>query len=514
MRASPLTAPDREQIAARRMTVAEVERQLRLFVQPPARLRLLRPCRVGDGILRLDPRQTPELLVAAEHAAQLGRFQVFVPASGAASRMFEPLLGFADQTPTFAEIERLAGAGDSAAAEAVRFWHHVREFPFHDEMAAAVRRGGGDPASLRACLPILLGAGGLGYGELPKALVPFHRAASGLRTPFEEQIVEAAGYVAEARGVCRLHFTIAESQEPAFAALRERARGALEPVLGVWLEIGFSHQDPSTDTIAVDLANRPFRNPDGSLLFRPGGHGALLANLGALGGDVVFIKNIDNCVPDRRKQLTVRWKKILGGLLVRLQRRIFDHLARLESSEATPEDLATALAFAEAELDYRMPATLRAAAPERRRQALFALLDRPLRVCGVVENQGQPGGGPFWVEGQVGEERQIVESTQVDPDSDSQSEIWATATHFNPVDIVCGLRDRHGRAYDLRRWVDPNAVLISTKSAGGKRLKALEHPGLWNGAMARWNTVFVEVPGETFAPVKTVLDLLRPEHRP
>ncbi len=427
--------------------------------------------------------------------------------------MFESLLAATSEPWTLADLHRRAGAGDAASADATRFWRHRREFPFHDELVGTVERRGGDPEDFNDCLAALLAPDGLGYGELPKALVRFHHSSDGPRTPFEEQILEAAAYATDAHGVCRLHFTITPCHEPASQRLAERARAELAPA-GTRLEIEFSHQDPATDTIAVDLANRPFRQADGSLLFRPGGHGALLRNLSDVQGDVVFVKNIDNVVPERRRPLSVRWKKLLGGLLLDLQRRSFDFQERLESAEAPPEDLAAALAFAEEELGYRMPAPLRAGAPERRRQALLALLDRPLRVCGVVANQGQPGGGPFWVEGPRGDERQIVEAAQVDPDSDSQREIWSTATHFNPVDIVCGLRDRLGRPYDLRHWVDRRAILLSTKFGGGRRLKALEHPGLWNGGMARWNTVFVEVPAETFAPVKTVLDLLRPEHRP
>lgn len=509
-----LTERDREQIAAHGLDLAEVERQLRLFAAPPPRLRLLRPCRVGDGIVRIEAGETAGLVAAAEQAARSGRFRVFVPASGAATRMFESLLAATSEPSTLADLERRAGAGDAASADATRFWRHRHEFPFHDDLLAAVRRRGGDPEDVNVCLAALLAADGLAYGDLPKALVAFHRAGDGPRTPFEEQILEAAAYATDAGSLCRVHFTIAACHEPAFRNLAERTRVALARTAGIHLEVDFSHQDPATDTIAVDLANRPFRQPDGSLLFRPGGHGALLANLSALQGDIVFVKNIDNSLPERGRPRVVLWKKLLGGLLVRLQSRIFEYLERLESAEATPEDLASALAFAEEELGYRMPAPLRAAALERRRQALLALLDRPLRVCGVVANQGQPGGGPFWVEGPRGDERQIVEAAQVDPDSDSQREIWSTATHFNPVDIVCGLRDRLGRQYDLRHWVDRRAILLSTKFGGGRRLKVLEHPGLWNGGMARWNTVFVEVPAETFAPVKTVLDLLRPEHRP
>ena len=285
-----------------------------------------------------------------------------------------------------------------------------------------------------------------------------------LRTPFEEHLVEAAATVRDAAGVCRVHVTVPPEHHSAFEAVLERARPRLERETGARFEVRFSEQAPSTDTVAIDEAGRLFRDSEGRLLFRPGGHGALLKNLAESGGDVVLVKNIDNVVPDDLRAPTLLWKRLLAGVLVRLER-----------------------------------ASTRA---------------RPLRVCGVVRNEGEPGGGPFWIDGPRGETRQIVESAQVDLANPAQAAIFRSATHFNPVDLACSLRDASGRPFDLPRFVDERAVFIAKKTHEGRTLFALERPGLWNGAMALWETVFVEVPKETFAPVKTVLDLLRPEHQP
>ncbi|HQQ79608.1 MAG TPA: DUF4301 family protein, partial [Thermoanaerobaculia bacterium] len=365
------------------------------------------------------------LLALADEAARAGRLTKFVPASGAASRMFAFLL-----------------AGGEETAERKRFFESREAFAFGSS---------GDLAALAA---------------RPKALVPFHTYADGPRTPFEEHLHEAAGTVRDAAGLCRVHFTVSPEHRKAFEDRLAEVRPRVERATGARFSVSFSEQSPATDTIAGGADGGPFRTASGGLLFRPGGHGALLKNLGDVaraGGDVVLVKNVDNVVPDARRGPTLLWKRLLTGLLVKLER-------------------------------------------ESRR-------DRPIRVCGVVRNEGEPGGGPFWVSGPRGETLQIVESAQVDLADPAQAAIWKTATHFNPVDLACSLRDALGQPFDLGPFVDESAVFIAEKTHEGMPLKALERPGLWNGAMAFWETVFVEVPKETFAPVKTVLDLLRPEHR-
>jgi hypothetical protein len=339
-------------------------------------------------------------------------------------------------------------------------------------------------------------------------LLKFHRYPTGSRTPFEEHLVEAAAYVRDRHGVARLHFTVSPQHLDRFQQLLAQVRPAYEARYASRFDVGFSTQHPSTDTIAVDPENHLFRDDAGQLLFRPGGHGALIENLHDLRGDIVLIKNIDNVVPDDRKGPTFYWKKVLGGYLVDVQHHIFRHLARLHDAPTPPDALAAALHFVRDALSVSVPPSM-AAGADLLRDFLIAKLDRPLRVCGMMRSEANPGGGPFWVKGHDDTcTLQIVESAQVDPHAADQQAVLRAATHFNPVDLACGVRNWKGVPFDLRRHVDHTAVFISHKSHGGKPLKAIEHPGLWNGAMADWNTLFVEVPPETFRPVKTVNDLL------
>lgn len=465
---SLFSSDDLSQMAGLGIAPEEALRQIELFRNPPPFTRVLRPCRVGDGIRQISKMAEPWLLARFEEAARSGRVAKFVPASGAATRMFKDLLAnretFLENLPRFAFYEDLAGIPADAVLE-----HLLTE-----------------------------------KAELPKGLLKFHRYPEGSRTPFEEHLVEAADVTRDADGVCRLHFTVSPQHQERFEQLLEEVRRVYQALYRCRFQVSFSDQRRSTDTIAVDPDNQPFRQEDGTLLFRPGGHGALLDNLNSLGWDLVLIKNIDNVVPDSRKPVVNGWKKALTGHLLALQQRIFRLQERLE---ADPAALDEAVKLVEEELSRPIPAGV------DRRQFVLDALNRPLRVCGVVRNQGEPGGGPFWVEDADGRVSiQIVESSQIDPKI--RDKVLAQSTHFNPVDIVCALRDRHGAPYDLHRFVDPATVFISSKSHEGRPLKALERPGLWNGAMAGWNTVFVEVPDETFAPVKTVLDLLRPEHQP
>jgi hypothetical protein len=413
-----------------------------------------------------------------------------------------------------------AEAGESRAADILRFMENLPRFPFFSRLHGAMTRNGLDLDDLLRrgqygpILDAILSSPGLDFASLPKGLVDFHRDPRGERTAFEEHLVEAAATVRDRNGLCRLHFTVSSEHRGRFEEALRRVKPRYEERCGVQFQVDFSEQRPSTDAIAVDLNDRPFRLDDGQLLLRPGGHGALLENLDALHGDIVFIKNIDNVVPDRLKGPTVLWKRILSGLLVKVQGQIFSHLEALSAGAGGQRKAKEAMDFAVAELSIPPPPGLWPAGPDGQRTYLLRALRRPLRVCGVVRNQGEPGGGPFWVEDPEGlSSLQIVESVQVDLDSPQQRRIWETATHFNPVDLVCGVRDGQGIPYDLRRFTDPSAVLITRKSKDGLAVKALEHPGLWNGAMARWNTIFVEVPLITFNPVKTIDDLLREEHR-
>ena len=497
---------------------------MELFRNPPPFTRVLRPCRSGDGIRPLPESTHAALLARYDAAARRGRIGKFVPASGAATRMFKGLLSFLASHPGPA-----GPGGDTALPGEVRtFFDNLPRFPFYEELAAALGAGGIDlddavrRGEHRLVLGYLLEDFGLGLARLPKGLLPFHRYPQGIRTAFEEHLVEAADVARDEDGLCLLHFTVSPHHEKEFEQLLARVRPNLEERYDCRFEVSFSFQRPATDTLAVDLHNHPFRLADGSLLFRPGGHGALIENLhdlGRDGWDVVLLKNVDNVVPDARKPVVHHWKRLLGGCLLGVRERAFGHLDRLEALDGVQGDEAETVLrgagdFLAQELSRPLPAGFQTAATQERKSFLMKALDRPLRVCGVVRNQGEPGGGPFWVESPSGGiSPQIVETSQIDPASPEQQAVLKASSHFNPVDVACGLRDRHGRPYDLQRTIDPATVFIAEKSHEGRSLKALERPGLWNGAMAGWNTVFVEVPDATFAPVKTVLDLLRPEHQ-
>jgi len=513
--ADELTDEDLKRIAERGMARDDVERQIALLRAPQRYTRLARACTPGDGIRVLDESVVDAALAAQAEAAAAGRFLCFVPASGAATRMFRALLAVRAHDPaaTREALARAAEAGDADAREVLAFADGMPRFAFVDDLRAALARSGRDLDELAArgsvgpILEHLLEPVGLGYAELPKGLLKFHRYPDGARTAFEEHLVEAASYARAADGRATLHMTVSPQHLDGFTRRLDEVRARYQDRLGARFEVAFSHQEPSTDTVAVDLEGRLFRDDSGALLLRPGGHGALLANLARSGADLAYVKNIDNVVPDDRKEIVVRWKRILGGLLVMLQGKAFAALRRLERAPDAGA-VAAAVAVLRDDLGVPVPAGCDAATARK-------LLGRPLRVCGMVRCEGDPGGGPFWVASRDGRESpQIVETAQVDPDDAKQREILRSPAHFNPVDLACGLRNHHGQPFDLARHVDRDAVFLSEKSSGGRKLRALEHPGLWNGSMADWSTVFVEVPSATFNPVKTVNDLLRPEHQP
>ncbi len=508
---SALSAHDRAQLDEAGISGEEAERQLALLREPPPPTHLLRPCTPGDGIEVLSQARMSALHALHAEAAREGRFTKFVPASGAASRMFADLAKFRGATVTRADVVRRAGEGDKSAVETLTFLDHLDLFPFAE---ALKRAAGGITDDVRITLDALLGEDGLDYGNLPKGLIPFHRYGDDVRNAFEEHLVEAAGYARDGRGTCRLHFTVSPEHRDRFQDALREVRAGYQAAFGVRLEVGFSTQDASTDTLALDAQGSPFRRDDGTLLLRPGGHGALLHNLNALGAggaDLVFLKNIDNVVPDRLRAPTITWKKAIAGRLLELERKAQEFAHLLATGKAADAVVEETEAFCRDTL--HAPAPPSAEAP--RRAYLLDRLRRPLRVCGVVPNTGEPGGGPFWVQGEDGTVTlQIVEGAQIDANDPQQVKIYASSTHFSPTDLVCALRDPDGHPYDLADYVEPRAVLLARKTHEGRPLLALERPGLWNGAMARWNTVFVEVPLATFTPVKTVNDLLRPEHQP
>lgn len=511
------TDHDLEQLKRANITPEEAERQIGLFRNPPGFTDLDRACTPGDGVVVLTESETESALAVCENARRANRFTKFVPASGAATRMFRDLQLFNSARQDFSrgEVELNAGEGDASFAELLRFLKGIDRFAFSGSLRQAA---GGDFDTLvkdfryRPVLNALLSTDKLGYGNLPKGLIPFHRYGDETRTAFEEHLVEAALYARNADDSCRLHFTISPEHENAFRKTLERSQARFEEEFDVRYQVGFSAQKPSTDTLAVDMENRVFRLEDETILFRPGGHGALIENLNDLQGDIVYIKNIDNVAPGQLREEILRFKRILAGHLVLLQESVFEILTLLDHGKTSNSQIEKSISIARTLLSEEPPEN---ASTEETVEFLKERLDRPIRVCGMVKNQGDPGGGPFWVRGKDGAvTRQLVETAQIDTGSVDQSAILDAATHFSPVDIVCGLRDRHGRPFDLKRFVDPDAVFISHKSKDGRDLKALERPGLWNGAMAHWITVFMEIPSESFTPVKCVTDLLKPEHLP
>lgn len=463
------------------LTPAALETQLKNFREGFPFLPVTRAASCGDGIRVLDAAGIEQAAARYDRAKESLRVVKFVPASGAATRMFKDLFEFVR------EGRRTAVVGELLA--------NRRRFAFWPELRTII---GDDADELRTVENIV--AEGLRYGETPKGLVSFHRYGDEVRKAVEEHLVEGAQYAA-AGGEVKIHFTVSPEHLTRFEALLAEKIPGYESRFGVKYRISFSVQDPSTDTLAVNPDCTPFRRADGRLLFRPAGHGALIGNLGKIDADIVFVKNIDNVTTDARRSDTVLYKKALAGVLLALQERIFEYLMALEVPGAELEPIA---AFIENELCVKLPKDYGTA-------LLRQVLDRPIRVCGMVRNEGEPGGGPFWVAGADGlETLQITESNQIAPE---KRELMRSATHFNPVDLVCSFRTSKGGRFDLREFVDPATGFISRKSDGGRELLAQELPGLWNGAMARWNTVFVEVPITTFSPVKVVTDLLRPEHQ-
>jgi len=428
-----------------------------------------------------------------------GSRRKFVPASGAATRMFKSLF------ETQAQLN-VAADNEVNEKESVEFFARLHDFAFYEELIHVHKI---DEANKPAVLNALLGERGLNYGNLPKGLLLFHKYPDGPRTAFEEHLIEAALYAKDGEGVARLHFTVSPEHRAKFTALLKKVQPHYEQKYQVKFEVAFSEQKKSTDTIAADEHNKPFRNPDGTLLFRPGGHGALLENLNEITEEVVFVKNIDNVVPDSLKPATIHWKKVLAGYLLLLRKQIYYYLTELES-HCEPVRLKEIAEF----LEKTFTITLPDVPPHEYAPLLYAKLNRPLRVCGMVKNVGEPGGGPFVARNADGSQSlQIVESAQLDLNNPKIKALFNAATHFNPVDLVCSFRDYKGGTFDLRKFRDPATGFISEKSKDGKILKAQELPGLWNGAMSDWNTVFVEVPLSTFNPVKTVNDLLRKEHQ-
>jgi len=492
-----ITATDLKQLSRLGITPEQVQQQLKNFRKGFPFLSIVAPATLQRGIIQLNKARQEELIACYEKWN--GSRLKFIPASGLATRMFKSL--YETQAVLAGNPKATIDNDDSA-----EFFDRLADFAFYDDLKSMKRVKLKDKLSI---LDGLLGGEGLNYGNLPKGLLKFHKYREGARTALEEHLVEAALYAKDTDNVVRLHFTVSPEHYSGFKKLLKKVQKDYEKRFEVQFEISFSEQKKFTNTIVADEENQPFRDTDGNLLFRPGGHGALLENLNDIQEDIVFIKNIDNVAPEAYKEETVKWKKILAGMLLQLQKQVATYIAAMESGEASV-DFYQIGQFLETNFCVIPPHIFDS--EDEYETWLYKKLNRPLRICGVVQNLGEAGGAPVVVKSKDGSQSlQIAESMQFNMKKDMKK--FTTATHFNPVDLVCSFRDYKGGKFDLWQFCNPATGFISTRDIAGKRCKIQELPGLWNGAMSDWNTMFVEVPLITFNPVKTVNDLLRKEHQ-
>ena len=504
-----LTLDDKKQIEKKGICEEQIFDQLKSFERGFPFLELENAASVGNGILVHTEEDVKKFLDNWYNYKKDNRSILkFVPASGAASRMFKNMFEYlsSDYNQPETDFEK-------------KFFTQIHDFAFYNDLNAACKKNTGksidelmDEKRFKEIVANLLTTPGLNYGSLPKGLLKFHKYAEGARTPLEEHLVEGALYACSSTGKVNVHFTVSSEHRELFEKLVNEKMPEYAKKFGVEYNISFSEQKPSTDTIAADSDNKPFRE-DGKLVFRPGGHGALIENLNDLDVDIIFIKNIDNVVPDRLKSDTVTYKNLIAGVLVTLQQKTFEYLKILDSGKYSQEQIEEIIRFVQQKLFCRK-SDIKDMEDAELVIYLRNKLNRPIRVCGMVKNVGEPGGGPFLAYNQDGTvSLQILESSQIDMKDPKKKEMFDNGTHFNPVDLVCAVRDYKGNKFNLTEYVDKSTGFISSKSKNGRDLKALELPGLWNGAMSDWNTIFVEVPLTTFNPVKTVNDLLRDQHQ-
>jgi len=488
--------PDLTFISHRGSDPAQVEKQFAFFKTGFDFANIAENVSIGNGIVKFLDGDILHWRGVYELLAQGKTIVKFVPASGAASRMFKDLYD-AIQTEQLSQKAKL-------------YLEKIHDFAFFYDLKAIIEKKGYKfeeiTADFSSKIPFefLLEEQGLNYGNLPKGLLKFHKYGDEMRTALEEHLVESARYAKSDDGVCRLHFTVSPNHLEKFKELVAQVKEKYEKRFSIIYQITYSVQDPSTDTLAAQLDNTPFRDKNGDMLFRPGGHGALIANLNRIDADIVFVKNIDNVTPEDKLEPTIIYKETLAGHLMYLQEQSFKYQKQMLENKLNDAELQEIIDFAQRELMIRFEDE------HPTQMELLQKLNRPMRVCGVVKNEGEPGGGPFWVTNRKGETSlQIVESSQIDMNNPAQKDYMTSASHFNPVDMVCAYKDANGNLFDLNKYVDPYTGFISEKSYEGGTLKAMELPGLWNGAMADWITVFAEVPLATFNPVKTVFDLLK-----
>ncbi len=504
-----LSENDLKLIKEKGISKKQLENQINIFKTGITQINITGAATIGNGIKKFTETEENKFIEFYNNFLCKSTLQKFVPASGAASRMFKDLFTFLN--------DKKADMNDGNYAAVKTFFDYLQSFAFYQDLQETISQHGLSLSSLlsqkeyKKILEFLLTDKGLNYGNKPKAVLAFHSDSRTYRTSLEEHLVEGALY-AQKNGEVNIHFTVSPEHQQLFETIVSNSIAKLTAEFNAKFNIEYSIQDPSTDTIAVDENNEPFRNTDGTLLFRPGGHGALIHNLNKLSGDMVFIKNIDNVVPDHLKGDTIRYKMLLAGILTKFRLKLHTFMDLLDS------DIDDSLLLDDLEkllLSYHIVDKLPEIKKEDKRLFYLSFLNKPIRVCGMVKNEGEPGGGPYWVKDKenIFSTLQILESSQINLTDEKQRKIMLESTHFNPVDLVCWLRDYKNQRFDLTEFVDENTYFISEKSKDGKKLKALELPGLWNGAMAKWLTIFVEVPITTFNPVKVVNDLLRETHQ-
>lgn len=487
-----MTKENREFLERHGVTMDEFKRQWSLLTEEPKRIVLGRPCTFDDGIEVVPKSEWLGLSAAHHEAANQGRWTKFVPASGAASRMF-----------AFTSFE-----------EKKRFCNALDRFPFARHLKKLLGERGIELEGLLRderydeVIQAVVSPKGLDYGRTPKALLHFHTYDGKARTAFEEHLSETLAAFGANHGEIRAHFTVSSNHQDDFRAQLAQFKREIEKGE---CHVGFSVQHASTDTISRYENGEIVRHASGDPVLRPGGHGALIENLNSIQGDLIFVKNIDNVAHRHSQVASIAWMQILGGYLVRLENSLHHHVRALKSGKKN----ATSEAFDFLQATFPNSLELKREDPDEQRRALISRLSRPLRVCGMVKNEGEPGGGPFWVrETNRSESVQIVEAAEINQSDPAQVSIFSHATHFNPVFMALSVRDERGAPFDLRNFVDQDRVIRAKKQIAGKTAITLERPGLWNGGMAGWNSLFVEVPVEVFSPVKSALDLLRPAHQP
>ncbi len=513
-----LNKKDTIALERRKISHSQIEDQYRTLVNGIPYIHLRAAATFNNGIFVYD---RPEQETLVSHFDKLSvhlKLIKFTPASGAATRMFKFLFEFLhNYDPSQGSIN--AYINKKNASQLRLFFVGLNNFPFYKEVRKRLKQKyqESDQTDINVnrlrFISEMLGEEGLNFGKKPKGIFPFHSYKNHVATAFEEHLFEAALYASN-DGVAELHFTISEDHLSGFKKQFEKRRAYIEKKTGNTFNISYSSQSPSTDTIAINSSNEILRDRDGQMVFRPGGHGALINNLNMLDADIIFIKNIDNVVVSEFKEQVAFYKKMLAGKLLELQEKCFRFLELLDSKNTRDQHVLDAATYLQKELNTKLSSDFKNFSKNYQIEYLIKLLNRPLRVCGMVKNEGEPGGGPFWVKHESGiESLQIIEGVQINTKSERQKLILENATHFNPVDIVCGVKNYKGQKFNLLDFVDKKAGFVTTKSYEGQKIKALEHPGLWNGAMASWNTVFIEVPLVTFNPVKTVNDLLKAAHQ-